>query len=57
MTNKSNLTTTLKLLDDITQLIDDNSYKKFLTGHLMPVKVELERQLTLQTIFDDEQDE
>lgn len=57
MTNKTNLTTSLKLIDNITKLIDDNPYKKFLIGHLVPIKVELERQLTLQTIFDDERDE
>lgn len=36
----------LMQIDNITELLKDNEYKTFLYGHLITMKVELERQLS-----------
>lgn len=46
MTDKINLILALQQIDNITSLLEDNEYKKFLYGHLISVQVELNRQLT-----------
>lgn len=36
----------LQLVDELTNLLDGNEYEKYLLRHLIPVRVELQRQLT-----------
>jgi hypothetical protein len=36
----------LQQIENLIQLIEGNDYQKFLYGHLVPVQVELQRQLT-----------
>ena len=36
----------LMQIDNITELLKDNEYKTYLYGHLIPMKIELERQLS-----------
>ena len=36
----------LMLIDNITELLKDNEYKTYFYGHLITMKVELERQLS-----------
>lgn len=56
MNEKLKLTLALQHVESLVNLIKDNSYEKFLYGHLISIKVELERQLTLQQVFDDSKD-
>jgi len=42
----------LQQIDNITNLIEGNEYQQFLYGHLISVKIELERQLTNLTHTD-----
>ena len=48
MTSKINLILALQQIDNISSLIRENNYEGFFTSHLLPVKFELQRQLTLQ---------
>ena len=48
MTSKSNLILALMQVENISNLIRENNYEGFFTSHLLPIKFELERQLTLQ---------
>lgn len=36
----------LDLVDQLTDLIEGNEYQQFFVQHLIPIRVELERQLT-----------
>lgn len=56
MTNKTNLVLALQQIENLTKLLKENPYERFLYGHLISIQVELNRQLALQTIFDDERD-
>ena len=42
---KLNLILALQQVDNLTKLLEDNEYQKFLYGHLVSVQVELQRQL------------
>jgi hypothetical protein len=46
MNDQTKLILALMQIDNITSLIKDNEYQKFLYGHLVSVRVELQRQLT-----------
>lgn len=48
MTSKINLILALQQIDNISNLVRENNYEGFFTSHLLPIKFELERQLTLQ---------
>lgn len=53
MDEKTKLILALYQIDGVMNLTKNNTYQKYIHGHLNPIKVELERQLTLNTIFDD----
>jgi len=46
MSEQTKLILALMQIDNIISLIEDNEYQKFMYGHLVSVKVELQRQLT-----------
>ena len=46
MSEQTKLILALMQIDNITSLIKDNEYQKFMYGHLVSVRVELKRQLT-----------
>ncbi len=46
MNDQTKLILALMQIDNITSLIKDNEYQQFLYGHLVSVRVELQRQLT-----------
>ena len=46
MNEQTKLILALMQIDNIISLIEDNEYQKFLYGHLVSVRVELQRQLT-----------
>ena len=48
MTSKINLILALQQIDNISSLVRENNYEGFFTSHLLPIKFELQRQLTLQ---------
>ena len=48
MTSKTNLVFALMQVENIGNLVRENNYEAFFTSHLLPIKFELERQLTLQ---------
>jgi hypothetical protein len=48
MTSKINLILALQQIENISNLVRENNYEGFFTSHLLPIKFELERQLTLQ---------
>jgi len=48
MTSKSNLILALMQVENISNLVRENNYEGFFSSHLLPIKFELERQLTLQ---------
>jgi len=45
--SKTNLILALMQIENISNLIRENNYEAFFCSHLLPVKYELERQLTL----------
>ena len=47
MTSKINLILALQQIDNISSLVRENNYEGFFTSHLLPVKFEIQRQLTL----------
>lgn len=47
MEQKTKIMLALYQIDNITSLIQDNEWEQFLVSHLIPIKCELERQLTL----------
>jgi hypothetical protein len=46
MTLEYKLEISLQLIEELTNLFEGNEYEQFLSQHLIPIKVELERQLT-----------
>jgi hypothetical protein len=38
----------LMQIENISKLLEENEYEQFFSSHLIPIKVELERQLTNQ---------
>jgi hypothetical protein len=46
MTEEYKLEVALRLIEELTNLIEGNEYEQFLCQHLIPTKYELERQLT-----------
>lgn len=47
MNEQTKLILALQQLENITQLLKDGPYYAFFTSHLLPVKFEIERQLSL----------
>ena len=56
MDEKTKLILAIYQVDGITNLTKGNPYEVFIHRDLNTIKVELERQLTLNTIFDDTRD-
>jgi hypothetical protein len=48
MTSKINLILALQQVENIGNLVRENNYEGFFTNHLLPLKYEIERQITLQ---------
>jgi hypothetical protein len=46
MDEKLHLLLAIQQIDNITELIKENEYQKFIYGHLISIKVELQRQFT-----------
>jgi len=46
MNEQTKLILALMQIDNLTSLIEDNEYQKYLYSHLISVQVELQRQLT-----------
>jgi hypothetical protein len=46
MNDKTKLILALMQIDNLTNLLEDNEYQKFLYSHLISVQVELKRQLS-----------
>jgi hypothetical protein len=46
MTDQTKLILAMIQIDNLTELLKDNEYQKFLYGHLISVKIELQRQLS-----------
>jgi hypothetical protein len=47
MDNKTKLILALQQVDNLVELLDGNEWEKFLYSHLIPLNVELKRQLSL----------
>lgn len=47
MTSKINLVLALQQVENIGNLVRENNYEAFFTSHLLPIKSEIERQITL----------
>jgi hypothetical protein len=45
MNKHTKLLLALQQIDNLTSLLEDNEYQKFLYGHLITIQVELQRQL------------
>jgi|MDSZ01.2.fsa_nt_gb hypothetical protein len=56
MDEKTKLILAIHQVEGITNLTKGNPYQAYIHRHLNTIKVELERQLTLNTIFDDTRD-
>jgi len=48
MNKKTKLILALQQIDNLSSLVSENNYEGFFTSHLLPIKFELERQLTLE---------
>jgi len=48
MTSKINLILALQQIENISNLVRENNYEAFFTSHLLTLKYEIERQLSLQ---------
>ena len=48
MNKKTKLILALQQIDNISSLVRENNYEGFFTSHLLPIKFELQRQLTLE---------
>ena len=48
MTSKTNLIFALQQVENISNFVKGNEYEQFFTSHLLPIKFELERQLSLE---------
>lgn len=46
MNTKTKLLLTLSQVEDIIKLVEGNEYEDYFTSHLIPIQVELNRQLT-----------
>ena len=46
MNENTKLILALQQIDNLTSLLEDNQYQKFLYSHLIQMQVELQRQLT-----------
>ena len=46
MTEEYILEVALRLIEELTNLIEGNEYEHYLSNHLLPIQYELERQLT-----------
>ncbi len=46
MTEQTKFILALMQVENISKLIENNEYEKFFVFHLVPIKIELERQLT-----------
>ena len=46
MNDKTKLIFALMQIDNITNLLKDNEYEQFMVSHLIPLKVEMQRQLS-----------
>ena len=46
MNNKTKLILALMQVENISNLMKDNEYEYFMVSHLIPLKVEMERQLS-----------
>lgn len=46
MQEQSKLIIALMQVENLSKLVTDNEYEKFFVSHLVPIKIELERQLT-----------
>jgi hypothetical protein len=46
MTEQTKFILALMQVENISKLIENNEYEKFFVSHLIPIKIELERQLT-----------
>jgi len=46
MSDQTKLILALMQVDNLTKLIEDNEYQKFMYGHLISVQIELNRQLS-----------
>ena len=47
MDNKTKLILALQQVDNLVELLKDNEWENFLYSHLIPIDVELKRQLSL----------
>ena len=50
MNNQTKLILALHQIDNLTSLLEGNDWQKFLYSHLVPIQVELQRQLSLQKV-------
>jgi hypothetical protein len=48
MTNKEKLEKIIEYVESIVPLIEGNQYQTFFVSHLVPIKYEVERQLSLE---------
>jgi len=46
MTEETKFIFSLMQVENLSKLVEGNEYEKFFASHLIPIKVELERQLT-----------
>jgi hypothetical protein len=46
MDEKTKFILALLQIDNITNLMKENEYERFMVSHLMPLKIEIERQLS-----------
>lgn len=46
MEEKTKLILALMQVENISKLLNGNTYEKFMVSHLMPLKIEIERQLS-----------
>ena len=47
MDNKTKFTLALIQIDNLSKIVEGNEYENYFVSHLIPIKVELERQLSL----------
>jgi hypothetical protein len=47
MNQKTKFILALVQIDNLTKIIEGNEYEHFFVSHLIPIKIELERQLSL----------
>ena len=47
MDKQTKFTLALIQVENLSKIVDENEYEHFFVSHLIPIKIELERQLTL----------